>query len=244
MADAFEEVVGVEDAGDLAGDVVEDAEGLGLAGDAGVETGVLDGDGHARGDELEEALMLEGEVADGFGLEVEDADDLVLDDEWDGEFGTDVGVGVDVVFGFGDVFDQKRFALESGLADYSVAEFDAHAFDFGAVADLETHAEIFGAVVDEEDGKDLVVDDGADEIGDPVHEGVEVESRVERVGQVVEEVDLERLDANFGVDGVRVEECGRGGAVVAFEVVFGWGRIGGDGFGVLRFGGRRHSALG
>ncbi len=31
----------------LAGDLVENGEGLGLAGDAGVEAGVLDRDGHA-----------------------------------------------------------------------------------------------------------------------------------------------------------------------------------------------------
>jgi hypothetical protein len=43
--------------------------------------------------------VLEGEVADLFGLKVEDADDLVFDDERDGKFGADGGVGVDVVFG-------------------------------------------------------------------------------------------------------------------------------------------------
>ena len=59
-ADAFEEIVEVEDAGDLTGDFVEDGEGLGLAGDAGVEACVLDGGGHAGGDEFEEALVLDG----------------------------------------------------------------------------------------------------------------------------------------------------------------------------------------
>jgi len=51
----------------------------------------------------------------------------------------------------------------------------------------------------------------------------------------VEEVDLEGLDANFGVGGMGVEEYRRGGAIVAFEGAFGWGRSGGDGFGALRF---------
>ncbi len=97
MADALEQVVEVEDAGELAGDFVEDGEGLRLAGDAGVEAGVFDGDGHARGGEFEQALVLVGEVGGVLGLEVDDADDAVLDDERDGEFGEDVGVGVDVV---------------------------------------------------------------------------------------------------------------------------------------------------
>ena len=83
--------------GDLARDVVEDGKGLGLAGDAGVEAGVFDRDGHAGGDELEQALVLVGEEGGRLGLDVEDADDLVLDDEGDGELGADVGVGVDVV---------------------------------------------------------------------------------------------------------------------------------------------------
>ena len=59
----------------------------------------------------------------------------------------------------------------------------------------------------------------------------------------MEEVDLEGFDTNFGVGGVGMEENGRGGAIVAFEGMFGWGRIGGAGFGALRFVGRRHSAL-
>ena len=221
VGDALEEIVGVEDAGDLARDVVEDTERLGLAGDAGVEACVLDGDGHAGGDEFEQALMLECEVGGGLRLKVDDADDLVLDDERDGQLGADVGVGVDVVFGSRDVFDEERFALERCLADDAVAEFDAHALDLSGVADLEAHAKIFGAIVDEEDGEDFVVDDGADEIGDAVHEGVEIEGGVEGVGELVEEVDLEGLDADLWVGGVRVEERGRDGAVVAFEGVFG-----------------------
>ncbi len=60
-ANALEEIIEVEDAGELAGDLVEDGESLGLAGDAGVEAGVFDGDGHAGGHELEEALVVGGE---------------------------------------------------------------------------------------------------------------------------------------------------------------------------------------
>ncbi len=111
------------------------------------------------------------------------------------------------------------------------------------MTDLETHAEVFGAVVDEEDGEDLVVDDGADEVGDAVHESVEIEGGVEGVGELVEEVDLEGLDANFWVGGVRVEEDRRGGAIVAFEGMGGRGCFGSGGFRAWRFGGRRHSAF-
>jgi hypothetical protein len=47
-----------------------------------------------------------------------------------------------------------------------------------------------GAVVYKEDGEDAVVDDGADEIGDTVEEGVEFEGGVESVGEAEEEVKL------------------------------------------------------
>ena len=75
-----------------------------------------------------------------------------------------------------------------------------------------------GAVVEEEDGKDAVVDDGADEIGYAVHEGVEVEGGVEGVGEGVEEVDGEGLDADVGVRCVGVEEGARARVGVGDEV--------------------------
>src|SRR5260370_11448243 len=134
--------------------------------------------------------MLEGEVGGGCGLEVDYADDLVLDEERDCEVGEDVGMGVDVVVSFGDVFDEEGFALQRGLADDAATKLDAHALDLAGVTDLEAHAEVFGAVVEEEDGEDFVVDDGADEVGYAVHEGVEVEGGVEGVGELVPEVDL------------------------------------------------------
>ena len=111
------------------------------------------------------------------------------------------------------------------------------------MADLEAHAEVAGALVDEEDGEDFVVDHRSNEVRDPVHEGVEVEGGVEGVGEVVEEVDLQGLDANSGVCGVGVEELGCGGAVVAFEVVFGRWRFGAGWWSAARFGRGRHSAL-
>ncbi len=98
-------------------------EGLRLAGDAGVEAGVLDGDRHARGDELEQALMFVGEVAGGLGLDIEDADDPVLDDERNGELGADVGVGVDVVARPSVTSSTRRDStLECGLADDAASQ--------------------------------------------------------------------------------------------------------------------------
>ncbi len=115
-----------------------------------------------------------------------------------------------------DVFDEDGAALERGLTDDAAADLDAHAFDLGGVAGLEAHPELVGAVVDEEDGEDAIVDDGADEVGDAVHQGVEVEGGVEGVGEAVEEVDLEGFDA---WDGMAAGCAGVGGRIVAFEGV-------------------------
>ena len=119
----------------------------------------------------------------------------------------------------GDVVDAERAALQRGLADDTLAHLDASAFDLGCVTDLEAHPEFLGAVVDEEDGEDAVVDDGADEVGDAVHQGVEVERGVEGVGEGVQELDLVHgLDAD-----IRGLRGGFFGArpVVPFEAV-GW----------------------
>ena len=82
--------------------------------------------------------------------------------------------------------------MEGGLADDTAANLDAHAFDLRGVAGLEAHGELIGALVNEEEGKDAVVDDGADEVGDAMHEGVEVKGGVECVGETVKELDLKR----------------------------------------------------
>ena len=107
--------------------------------------------------------------------------------------------------------------MEGGLADDATAEFDANALDLGGVADLEAHPELLGAVVDQQDGEDTVVDDGADEVGYPVHQGVEVESGVESVGERVEEVYLCSGSTRMLVGCVGLLGAG---AVVSFEVVF------------------------
>ncbi len=161
--------------------------------------------------------MLGGEEAGGFGFEVEDADDFIFDDQRDGQLGADVGVGGDVVLVFRDVFDEEGSALEGGLADDAPADLEADALDLWGMADLEAHPEFLGAVVDQQNREDAVVDDGADEVGHPVHQGVEVEGGVEGVGEGVEKVYLERLDAD--VSWLRGLRCAR--TVVSLEVVFG-----------------------
>ena len=93
-------------------------------------------------------------------------------------------------------------AREGDLAGDSLTEMDAHAFDFRLVADLEAHAEVVHALVDEEDGEDAVVNNGADECGGALEEGLEIEGGIERVGEAEEKFGL----SWFHTDGGR---CGR-----------------------------------
>jgi len=198
LADALEQVVEVEDAGDLARDFVEDSEGLRLAGDTGVEASVLHRDCHARGGQFQQSLMLGGEESGMFGLEVDDADDAILDDQRHGEFRHDVGVRVDVVLNLGDVFDQNGRSLAGRLAHDSTTRLDAHPLDLGRVSGLEAHAQITGAIIHQEDGEDAVVDDRAHQVGHAMHQRVEFERGVQGVRQPHQEVELKRLETDVG----------------------------------------------
>ena len=197
MADAFQQVVEVEDAGDLARDLVQHGQRLRLARDAGVEPRILHRDGHARGGQFQQPLVLVGEVAGLLGLEIDDADDAVLHDQRHGQLGQHVRVGVDVVLPRAHVLDQDRPALTRRLAHDAAAGLDAHALDLRRVAGLEAHAQIAGAVVDQQDGEDAVVDDGAHQVRDAVHQRVQVERGVQRVGQAHQEVELQRLQPDI-----------------------------------------------
>ena len=91
------------------------------------------------------------------------------------------------------------------------------------MADLEAHAQVLGAVIQEEDCEDAVVDDGPNQLGDPVHQGVEVERGVQGVGQLMQKIDLVGGSMRIFGRPREGEDSWRGGAIVAFEAVFGWG---------------------
>ena len=145
-------------------------------------------------------------IADLLAFEIHDADEAVLGDERNGQLGADVGVGVDVVFGGGDVVEQDGLAGERDLADDALAERERACARLRRVADLEAHAQIVGAVVEQEDGEDAVGDDGAHQLRGAVEQGLQVERGVERVGHVGEVRKVGGLDA-----GVVADRYGRAG---------------------------------
>jgi hypothetical protein len=124
------------------------------------------------------------------------------------------------VLGDGNVIEEHGLAGEGDLTDDAFAEGNARALGLGSVADLEAHTEFVGAVVEEKDGEDAVVDDGADELGGAIEEGLEVKCSVEGVSYLGQVGEVGGLYAD--IDGVKMGpgRFGRGGAVVAFEL--GW----------------------
>ncbi len=79
--------------------------------DALVEAGVGDGDGDLRGEGGEGALVVVVVVVDAGVLEVDDADDVALVDERDGELGAGFGIFGDVARVFADVGGEDGRAL-------------------------------------------------------------------------------------------------------------------------------------
>ena len=138
--------------------------------------------------------MFFGEEPASLGLDIDDADDFILDDEGNGELGAHLRVGIDVMLERRDIFNEHGFALECGLAHNPCAWLHAHPLHLGSMAGLEPHPEFVGSVVEQEDREDAVIDDRAHQVGDAVHERVEVKRRIQRIGKAMEEVQLQRLD--------------------------------------------------
>ena len=107
--------------------------------------------------------------------------------------------------------------MERGLTDDAPPELDAQALDLRRVAGLEAHPELLGAVVQQQNGEDAVVNDGAHQIGDAVHEGVEVERGVQGIGEAMQKIDLQGLEAGCVCRG---GGCGAR-SIVPFEGVLG-----------------------
>ncbi len=110
LADAFEQGIEIEYGGQLDGNLIEDFEGLRLAGDTGVEAGILNRLGDARGRHGEHMEMLGTEEIRLFAFNIHDADEPILGDEGDGQLGTHVGIGGDVEVRGGNVVEQDRLA--------------------------------------------------------------------------------------------------------------------------------------
>ena len=127
--------------------------------------------------------MLFGEITFLPGLDVDDADQAVLDDQRNRELGMNVGQRFDVEVFARDVGDQLRLARLGGAPGDALTNLHANALgDFGRIADLKTDVEFLALFIEQENGEDLVVDDLANKFGDAAQGGLQVERGVDDVG--------------------------------------------------------------
>jgi len=180
--------------------------------DALVETSVGDTDGDLRGERGEGALVVFVVVVDAGVFEVDDADDLALVDERDGELRAHFGVRFDVAWVFADIGGENRLAELSSGADKALAEEDvAFAVDALTVAGAEAVFELFVPVVPEEDGEHLEVDDALEKLSDALKEIVEVEDAGEFAGDLVENGERLGLAGDAGVEACILDGYGHAG---------------------------------
>ncbi len=144
-------------------------------GDLFVQTGVLDGAGDGGGEQSEGASMFGSEIVEADAFEVQNANDAVAEEEGDGDFGMDVGVGRDVAGVGVGILNQHGLAGTGGGSGDALAEGDGVGVDLFVVADGEGVAEDLVGLVEEEDGKGVVANERADDFGEFAEEIVEIE---------------------------------------------------------------------
>ena len=179
----LQQLIDVEDRGQLAADLGQQRELARLPRNPRVEPRVLDSDGDARGEQRQQLLVFLGEGVGLGGFDVENADHLVLGDQRNGQFGMDAGRGVDEVLLRGHVVDQHGLAAQHGLAGDALADLDADALgDFGRMPHLEADAQLLRLFVEQQDGEDFVVDEALQHLGYALQQRVQVQRGIHRIG--------------------------------------------------------------
>ena len=163
--------------------------------------------------------MLGAKEAHLLALQIHDADEPVLGDERHGKFGADFGVGRDVSGLCRNVIQQQRLTGKRHLAHHPLADRDQRAGNFGGVPYLKAHAQLVRPVVEQQDGKDAVRNQGANQFGGAAEQSLQVERSVQRVGEAHEIRNIGRLNAR--IDGVerRLRSRWIGRTIVALELV-------------------------
>src|SRR5207253_181260 len=160
---------------------------LRLAEDAGIEPGVFDGHGDARGHQAEQALMLAFEVSNLAGLNIDDADHTVLGDQWNRQFGPHVRIHVEIIRLFADVVNQDGLAKLDGTAGDSFAHLRTHALGFSRVTNLKADAQVLRLFIHQKDGEVFKRQDSADEVGNALQESIQLESGIESISKIEQE---------------------------------------------------------
>src|SRR5579863_8394461 len=126
--------------------------------------------------------MLFVEVVGLWRLDVNDADQSILDDQRDSQFGAHIGHGGNVTRVGGHVTHQNWFTTLGGNAGDPLADLDAETLgDLARVADLKAYAELLGLFIQQQNGKYFIINDLAHQLRHAVQSGVQIERGVDHV---------------------------------------------------------------
>src|SRR5579863_5479015 len=109
--------------------------------------------------------MLFGKVVGQRRLDIDDSDQPVLVDQWNGQLGADLWNGRNVTWILGNVIDQDGFPPLGCDPSDTFAYFDSQAIgNFPGVSDLESETQFLGFFIQQQDAKDFVIDNLAYEL--------------------------------------------------------------------------------
>ncbi len=137
-------------------------------------------------EQCQQSRVLFGEVAHALALQIHHAHHAILDDERNGNFRADVGVGSDVTLvsqGIGDAYDFARFG---GRAGEAFAERDVVEIHALVIALAETMAQYFAVRVEEQNAERVEGDEGMGGGGDLAQQFVQIQDGTELLRQVRE----------------------------------------------------------
>ena len=203
--DALEQLLEVEDRGDLAPDLGQRLERLHVGFLALEQPCVLDRHRHVRAELPQHGLVARRELADVLAVQVQRPDDALLTPERHGDLRAHLRHRADVSRVGQHVVDDQRPALGHDRADDALADGQPERpLDVLRIADGVRDAQVLSFLVEQPDGKGLERGQARDQLGDLLEQLVEVQDR----GDLAAE--LEQRDEQLGGVG-RLGGTWRGG---------------------------------
>ncbi len=189
-ADTPQQIIEHQHGTQLAADFVEQLKGAGLAQRAVVEPRIFNRHGDARGQHLQQIDVLIGEVIRRIGLQVHHANNAILQNErhrqlrlHSGNRFNIRGVAANIVHQDGALFE--RSAAHNAFANLN-AEIFNHVF---RMARARANAKLLRFLVQQENGEDLIINDATHQLGNALHQFIEIERRGDLLADLDEQTE-------------------------------------------------------
>ncbi len=205
-ADPLQQIVRIEDRGDLPRDLMQHRQRLRLPRHPRVKPRILNRNRHPRRRQLQQSLMVRREEGRQLRLQIEYADYLILHNQRHRQLRPHRVIGVDVVLYLPYIFDQNRLALQRRLPGDAAPQLDANPLRIDRVPGLKAHPQLVRAVVDQQDGKDAIVDHRSHQVRHTMQQGIQVERRVQSVRKPDQKVQLHRFNTNIWLSRMLVKQ--------------------------------------